>query len=65
MIQRCKNSARNGDSGLLCLKNFKTQKSSRKVFISVFWDRDGILLIDYLEKGATITQSTTLHFSTN
>jgi hypothetical protein len=21
---------------------------------SVFWDRDGILLVDYLEKGATI-----------
>jgi hypothetical protein len=26
-----------------------------KVLASVFWDKDGILLIDYLEKGATIT----------
>jgi hypothetical protein len=23
--------------------------------VSIFWDRDGILLIDYLEKVATIT----------
>jgi hypothetical protein len=22
---------------------------------SVFWDKDGILLVEYLEKGATIT----------
>jgi histone-lysine N-methyltransferase SETMAR len=25
------------------------------VLASVFWDKDGILLVDYLEKGATIT----------
>jgi hypothetical protein len=24
---------------------------------SVFWDKDGILLVDYLKKGATITTS--------
>jgi hypothetical protein len=25
------------------------------VLASVFWDKDGILVVDYLEKGATIT----------
>jgi hypothetical protein len=33
---------------------FKTQKLSRKKLASVFWDEDGILLVDYLEKDATI-----------
>jgi hypothetical protein len=36
-------------------KKFKTQKSSSKVFPSVFWDKDGLLLVDYVEKGANIT----------
>jgi hypothetical protein len=31
----------------------------------VFWDKDGVLLIYCLEKGATVRQSTTLHSSTN
>jgi histone-lysine N-methyltransferase SETMAR len=34
---------------------FRTQKSSSKVLMSVFWDKDKIYLVDYLEKGATIT----------
>jgi hypothetical protein len=34
--------------------NPKTQKSSSKMLASVFWDIDGILLVDYLEKDATI-----------
>jgi hypothetical protein len=42
-------------SGSLRPKKFKTQKSSSKVLASVFWDKDGILLVDYLAKGATIT----------
>jgi hypothetical protein len=36
-------------------KKFKTQKASSKVLASVFWDKNGILLVDYLEKGANIT----------
>jgi hypothetical protein len=36
-------------------KKFKTQKSSSKVLASVFWNKDGILLLDYLEKDAAIT----------
>ena len=35
-------------------KNFRVQKSTRKVLASIFWDKDGILLIDYLPKGQTI-----------
>jgi len=30
------------------------QKSSGKVLSSIFWDQDGIILIDYLPKGQTI-----------
>jgi len=30
------------------------QKSAGKVLASIFWDQDGIVLIDYLRKGQTI-----------
>jgi hypothetical protein len=35
-------------------KKFRLQKSVRKVFASIFWYQDGIILIDYLPKGQTI-----------
>lgn len=35
-------------------KKFKTQHSAGKVMLSVFWDTEGILLEDYLEKGKTV-----------
>lgn len=35
-------------------KKFKTQKSAGKVLASIFWDKDGVLLTDYLQKGQTI-----------
>ena len=35
-------------------KKFRVQKSAGKVLASIFWDQDGILLIDYLPKGQTI-----------
>jgi len=35
-------------------KKFRLQKSAGKVFASIFWDQDGILLIDYLPKGHNI-----------
>ncbi|GFG35425.1 hypothetical protein Cfor_01120 [Coptotermes formosanus] len=44
-------------SGSPCPKKFRTQMSASKVIASVFWDKDGTLLVDYLEKGATITAS--------
>jgi len=35
-------------------RKFQVQKSAGKVLTSIFWDQDGILLIDYLPKGQTI-----------
>jgi len=35
-------------------KKFRVQKSAGKFLALVFWDQDGILLIDYLQKGQTI-----------
>ena len=35
-------------------KKFRVQKSAGKVLASIFWDQEGILLIDYLPKGQTI-----------
>ena len=36
-------------------KKVKTIKSAGKVMATVFWDARGVILIDYLEKGKTIT----------
>jgi len=38
-------------------KKFRVQKSAGKVLASIFWDQDGILLIDYVPNGQT-TRST-------
>ena len=35
-------------------RKFRVQKSAGKVLASIFWDQDGISLIDYLPKGQTI-----------
>ena len=35
-------------------QKFRVQKSTGKVLASIFWDQDGILVIDYLPKGQTI-----------
>jgi len=35
-------------------KKFRVQKSAGKFLASIFWNQDGILLIDYLPKGQTI-----------
>jgi len=35
-------------------KKFRVQKSAGKVLTLIFWDQDGILLIDYFPKGQTI-----------
>jgi hypothetical protein len=35
-------------------QKIRVQKSTGKVPHSIFWDQDGILLIDYLPKGQTI-----------
>ena len=36
-------------------KRPKTQQSAGKVLASIFWDARGIIFIDYLEKGKTVT----------
>jgi len=41
-------------SGSPRLKKFRVHKTAGKVLASIFWDQDGILLIDYLPKGQTI-----------
>ena len=41
-------------SGSSSPKKFRVQKSPGKVLVSIFWDQDSILLIDYLLKGQTI-----------
>ena len=35
-------------------KKFRVKKSAGKFLASIFWDQDGILLIDYLPNGQTI-----------
>jgi len=42
-------------SGSLCPKKFRVQESAGKFLASIFWDQDGILHIDYLPKGQTIS----------
>jgi hypothetical protein len=35
-------------------KKFKTKASAGKVMLTVFWNSDGVVLTDFLEKGATV-----------
>jgi len=35
-------------------KKLRVQKSAGKIFATIFWDQDGIILIDYFPKGQTI-----------
>jgi len=43
-------------SGESAPKKAKTILSAGKVMATVFWDSQGIILIDYLQKGKTITE---------
>ena len=36
-------------------KKFKTQPSAGKVMVTVFWDKKGVILLDFLKKRSTIT----------
>ena len=36
-------------------KKFKTQPSAGKVMATVFWDAKGVIMLDFLPKGSTIT----------
>lgn len=35
-------------------KKFKKERSSQKVLATVFWDNQGVILVEFLEKGSTI-----------
>jgi hypothetical protein len=35
-------------------EKFKVQTSAGKVMASIFWDSEGILLVEFLDRGATI-----------
>jgi hypothetical protein len=43
------------EAGCSAPKQTRSGPSAGKVMASVFWDAEGILFIDYLEKGKTIT----------
>ena len=47
-------SAEGTAAGESCPKRLKTQTSASKVLASLFWDVQGILFINYLEKVRTI-----------
>ena len=36
-------------------KEFKTQPSADKVMATVFWDAEGVIMLDFLPKRSTIT----------
>ena len=38
-------------------KKFKTQPSSGKVMATVFWDAQGVIVLDFLAKKSTITDA--------
>ena len=44
------------------LKKFKSQQSAGKVMVNVFWDSVGVILVDFMSKGATINSSE-LHYN--
>ena len=44
-----------GRTGESAPKKAKTVLSARKVMTTVFWDSQGIILIDYLDKGKNMT----------
>jgi len=35
-------------------QKFQVHKTAEKVLASIFWDKEGVLLIDYLPKGQTV-----------
>jgi len=43
------------EAGCSVPKKTRSVPSAGKVMASVFWDADGILFLDYIEKGKTIT----------
>ena len=46
-------------------KKFKTQPSAGKVMATVFWDAQGVIMLDFLAKKSTITGAYYANCSTN
>ena len=42
-------------------KKFKSQQSAGKVMVTVFWDSVGVILVDFMSKGATINSDVYIH----
>jgi hypothetical protein len=36
-------------------ENFKQMLSARKLMATVFWDRKGVLMVEFMQQGTTIT----------
>ena len=45
---------RNGGSGSPRPKKFQVQKLVQKQMRRIFWDKKGVLLVDYFQQGSTI-----------
>jgi len=54
MTRRQSNNQWSGGITAYPAPNFRVQKSGGKILASIFWDQNGILLINYLPKGLTI-----------
>ena len=54
-LESCEGSQQWVENGESAPKHPKTQQSAGKVMASVFWDIRGVIFIDYLEEGRTIT----------
>ena len=55
MSQRIKLSPQSVETGCPRPKKFKTQLSAGKVMAIVFWDAQGVIMLDFLAKKSTIT----------
>ena len=49
--------------GSLRPKNFKMQLSAGKVMATVFWDAQGVIILDFLTKKSTITSCVLCKFA--
>ena len=55
MSQRIKHKVASVGPGSPRPKKFKTQPSAGKVMVTVFWDAQGVIMLDFLAKKCTIT----------
>jgi hypothetical protein len=56
MTQRPKKCQKNGNMLVLDPKSFECARSATKVLASIFWNKDGVILTDYMKQGKSITR---------